>query len=272
VDHSSTISSEAALVAGQLVAAVLEELARGRVHGQGDLRARLEAGLADGLDQELQGGLVAGQVGREPALVADGGGQAAAVQDALEGVVDLGAHAQPLAEGGSAERDDHELLEVHVVVGVGTAVEDVHQRHRQDVRRRAAQVAEQLQLQRVGRRPRDGHGDAQDRVGAELALVRGAVQVEQDPVDLALLQRVEVHQLGGDLLVDVGDGLGDALAPEALTAVAQLDGLELAGGRPRGDDRAAAGAVLEQHLGFEGRVAARVEDLPCDDDLDGGHE
>jgi hypothetical protein len=51
----------------------------------------------------------------------------------------------------------------------------------------------------------DGHGDAEDGVGAQLALVLRAVQLEHDLVDLLLLDGVEAHahQLRGDDVVHV---------------------------------------------------------------------
>ena len=60
--------------------------------------AGLVAGLLDGLEDDLEGLLVGAEVGGEAALVADGGGEPLALQDALEGVEDLGAHAQRLGE------------------------------------------------------------------------------------------------------------------------------------------------------------------------------
>ena len=55
-----------------------------------------------------------------------------------------------------AHRHDHELLEVDLVVGVRAAVQHVHHRHRQHVRRLAAEVAPQRQAGlgrgRLGRR------------------------------------------------------------------------------------------------------------------------
>ncbi len=80
-------------------------------------------------------------------------------------------------------------------VGVGAAVEDVHQRNRQDVAVRAAQVLEQRQVRAhcggIGHCQRD----AQDGVGAELGLVAGAVQVKHGLVDGALVGGVKALQL-----------------------------------------------------------------------------
>ena len=119
------------------------------------------------------------EVGREAALVADGGGQAAVVEHLLEHVVGLGAPPQRLGEAGRADRHDHELLEVDVVVGVGAAVEDVHHRHRQHVGVGAADVAVQRQAELVGRGLGHGQRHAEDGVGAEAGLVVGAVEVDQ---------------------------------------------------------------------------------------------
>ena len=86
-----------------------------------------------------------------------------------------------------------------------------------------------------------------------------------------LAERVAAAQLVGDLAVDVADGLLDALAAVALAAVAQLDGLVLAGGRAARHRRPAARAAGQHDLDLDGRVAARVEDLAAVDVDDLAH-
>ena len=49
----------------------------------------------------------------------------------LQGMEHLGAVAHRLADGAGTHAADHELLQVHAVVGMGAAVEDVHHGHRQ---------------------------------------------------------------------------------------------------------------------------------------------
>jgi hypothetical protein len=68
--HSAAAQLQA--FALEVVLAVLVELAGGAVQADGDLRAGLVAGLVDGFQDELDGGLVAGHVGREAAFVAHG--------------------------------------------------------------------------------------------------------------------------------------------------------------------------------------------------------
>ena len=108
---------------------------------------------------------------------------------------------------GAPQRHDHELLEVDRVVGVGAAVEDVHHRHGQHVRRVAAEVAPQRQplLGRGGVRGRQR--DAEDRVGAQPRLVGRAVEVDQRAIEALLVGRVAAGDRLGDLAVDVADRL-----------------------------------------------------------------
>jgi hypothetical protein len=137
-----------------------------RVEGDGDVVAGREAGLLDGLDEQLHGLLVGAEVGAKPPsspTAVDRPGRAAP----LERVVGLGAPAQRLGERGGADRHDHELLEVDVVVGVLAAVEHVHHRHRQHVGVGAADVAVQRQAELVGGGLGHGERDAEDGVGAE---------------------------------------------------------------------------------------------------------
>ena len=52
----------------------------------------------------------------------------------------------------------------------------------------------------------DGEGDAEDRVRAEAALVRGAVELDQRVVECCLVARVEPLHGSGELAVHVPDG------------------------------------------------------------------
>src|SRR3954471_14869564 len=96
---------------------------------------------------------------------------------------------------------------------------------------RAADVAEQREVAGVGRRAGNCERDAEDRVGAEPALLRRAVEVDEHLVDQSLLRRLVTDQLGRDLVLDGRDGAFDALAAVAVAAVTLLDGLELPGRR-----------------------------------------
>ena len=263
--------AQRAVLAAQHVGAVPEELGRRRIEGDGHLLPRREPGRPDGLHQQLARLLVGSEVGREAPLVADRGGQAPVVEDLLQGVVGLGAPAQALAERGRADRHDHELLQVDVVVGVRPTVEDVHHRHGQHVGVDPAEVAVERLLELVGRGLGHGQRHAEDGVRAEAGLVVGAVEIAQDAVDAALLERVEPDEHVVDLVVDVPDRVEHALAAEALTTVAQLDRLELPGGRAGRDDGPALGPAVEEHLDLDRGVAPGIEDLASDDVFDDAH-
>ena len=139
-----------------------------------------------------------------------------------------------------ADGRDHELLEIGGVHGVLAAVEDVEERHGDDARADAAEVAVEGHLVARGHGVRRRERHAQDRVSAKLALVRGAVEGNQRGVETGLVRGIGPEQLGGDDLADVGHGLEDALAAElGLVAVTQLDGFVGARRRAGRDARAA---------------------------------
>lgn len=186
-------------------------------------------------------------------------------------MVDLRTGAQGLGEGGRPDRGDHELLDIHTGVGVGAAVEDVHHRDRQHVAVRAADVAEQVEAGGLGGGLRHREGHAEDGVGAEVGLVRGAVELDELLVDEALVVGLVADEGLVDLVVDEGHGLLDALAEVTVTAVTQLVGLVDTGGGTRGDVGTADAAVLQEHLDLDSRVTARIEDLAGDDLHDFGH-
>ena len=181
----------------------------------------------------------------------------------LERVEDLGDHADALGEALRADRHDHEFLEVDLVVGVLAAVDDVGHRHRQDAGVGPADVAVE--------------GQARGPLAAALAAARLTPRIALAPSlplfgvpSASIIARsrptwsagVAADDDLGQRVVDVGDGLGDALAEvPLLVAVAQLDGLVNAGAGAGGDGGAAEGAVGQDDVDLDGRVASAVEDL-----------
>ena len=144
---------------------------------------------------------------------------------------------------------DHELLEVDLVVGVRAAVEHVHHRHRQHVRRLAAEVAPQ----RLAAPPRPRRAPppatrrgSRWRPGATCSACRRARSARSSRPRWSNASR-PLHRLG-DLAVDVGHGLADALARPGVAAVAQLGRLELAGRRARGHGGAPVRARAQRQL------------------------
>ena len=133
--------------------------------------------------------------------------------DLLEGVVRLRADLHRLSERRRASRHKHELLERELIARMRTAVDDVERRARQDVRRLDAGEVREVLVEGDallgGAGIGDGNGDAENGVGAELALIGAAVELDQEVVDLLLLRDLEARldQLGRDRLVDVRDGL-----------------------------------------------------------------
>lgn len=177
-------------------------------------------------------------------------------------MVDLSAPAQGGLEVGRADRHDHELLEVDVVVCVHAAVEDVHHRDGQGVGVGSAQISIERLACGGGCGTGDGERRAEDGVGAQTTLVGGAVEGDHGQVGTALVARLAADEEVLDLAVNVGDGVEDALAEIALAVtVAKLDGLELAGRGTGGNDGAAEGTVFEGDLDLDGGVAAGVKDL-----------
>ena len=145
---------------------------------------------------------------------------------------------------------------------MGAAVDHVQHRHRERDRLVASEVEEERLARLRGGRLRGRQRDAENRIRAQTTLVGRAVELDQPLVDPALVGGVESTQGSGDLTPDVRDRLGDALPAPRLAAVAQLERL-VDTGRGSGWHRGPAmRARLEHDVGLDGRIAARVEDLP----------
>ena len=175
-------------------------------------------------------------------------------------------------EGRGAHRHDHEFLDVDVVVGVGAAVEHVHHGHRQGAGADAAEVLVERQAHRLGGGLGHGQRDAQDGVGAQLALVGRCRPARCMIRSMRTWSVASMPTSSSSRSLHVVDGLEHALAAVAvLVAVAQFDRLVLAGRGAAGHGGPADAAVLQEDIDLDGGVAAGVEDLAGLDHLDETH-
>ena len=140
----------------------------------------------------------------------------------------LGSHADTLPLRLRTDGSYHELLEGDGRIRVGTAVYDVHHRHRQHVGIRTTEIAVERNLQVVGSRVGHSQGDTEDGVGAEVLLRGRTVELEHLRIDGPLVEHIHANQGRGDLLVHIPDSEQDTLAQEAtLVTVTKLQGLIL---------------------------------------------
>ena len=154
---------------------------------------------------------------------------------------------------------------------MGTAVDDVHHRDREDVRVGSADPRVQRLACIRCRRLRRGKRAAENRVRAEPPLVRRAVRLDENPVDLRLIGGIHPGKRGRELAVHVAHRLRHALAVPRVSSVAELDGFELPRGRARRNCGPPESARIELDVDLDGRVPPRVEDLPALDPRDLAH-
>ena len=137
------------------------------------------------------------------------------------------------------------------------SVENVHLRDRKDLCVDPAEVAIERQPVVLRRRRRHRERDADRGVGAETLLVLAAVQIDQQGVDGNLIGGIKPREGRGDHAVDVLDRPQHPLAEVAAAVpIPKLDRLGGAGGGAGRHGGSSAGAVLEDDVHLEGRVAS----------------
>ena len=209
----------------------------------------------------------------EATFVTNGGVEAGLLQHSLEGVEDFGDHLEALGERLSANRSNHEFLEVDRSGGVSTAVDHVAHRAGERELLGAMELGDVLVKRKasvLSGSNANSHGNAEDGVCTEFVLEH-AVAVESDHgvVDFGLLGRIHADNLLRNLGVDVLHGSVNALAEElALVAVAEFASFAFTGRSTARDSSVTGHAVFEGNINFESGIAARVEDLAGNNGFD----
>ena len=187
---------------------------------------------------------------------------------------DLRAHAHRVRHAGGTNRLDHEFLDVDRIVGMAAAIDDVHRRHRQRASIGAADVAGTAACRHSAAAAlATASADREDRVGSKTRLVRSAVEIDHDLVDADLLAGIDTADRFENFALDIGDRLAHAFAAIARRiAVAQFHRFIGAGGGAGRHRGAAGGTAFQDHIAFDGGIAAAVEDFAGDDVGDGTHD
>ncbi len=212
----------------EIIDPVLVELARCGIQPEKDILAGLVTGLLDGLQDDLNGLLVRFQVRSKAPFVSHRGVVTLFLKNSLQRMKNLGTDAYRLGAGRSAGGNDHELLDIDIVVRVRAAVQHVHHGNRQFLGIRAAEVMVQRQVCIFRRGLGHGKGNGKHGIRAEFALVFGTVDLDHGPVDHRLLNGIHAHDRGTDHLDHVVHRVLDTLAKVARTAVSELKRFALA--------------------------------------------
>ena len=180
-------------------------------------------------------------------------------------MIDLCAHAKRFPEGVCACWNDHEFLNIQPIGCVRAAVYNVHHRHGQRHRLRAAEKPVECDALRAGCRFCAGHGDSQRGVCAEDGHVLCAVERNQRVVDGGQIGGVHTAQRLVNGYGYIFAGAVNALAAVALhIVVTQLQRFISACRCAAGGNGCAGYAAGEAHFSLYGRVAAGIEHFPPD--------
>ena len=258
--------SELQPFAGQHILAILIELGGRAIEADQHILAREIARCLNGLHNELQGVGVAGQIGSKTAFVTHRRRETLLVEQLLQRVENFRTAPQRLTEGALAHRQDHELLKIQAVVGMFAAIDDVHHGYWHLHRARSAEIAIQGQSGLLGGRLGDSHRDGENGICPQPRLVLRAIKLNQCLIDERLLLSVQADNGFRDLCIDVLDGLGDAFTVVACCiAIAQFDGLARSGRRTGRHRGTAHDTGFQQHIAFDGGIAAGIENLASND-------
>src|SRR5439155_4198503 len=120
----------------------------------------------------------------------------------------------------------------------------------------SAEVTKERKIFRRGRGMCHCQRNSEQRICAQILLVRGAVKLDQLVVDFPLVARIPAFENRRDLIVNVGGCLLDTFAAEpAFLAIPQFPCFMLAGARSAWNRRPSKRTAFDAHIDFNCRIA-----------------
>ena len=212
--------------------------------------------------------LIRSQIRCKASLIPNGGGKTSPLQHTSQSVVDLRTHLQSLPEGGCTPGHYHDLLDIHIVGSMGTAVQNVHHRHRQHIGIYASHIPVQRHVVMSCRRPGCCPGHCQHGICPQGGFIGCTVQSAHAPVDPVLIQSTLGNQRRRQHMVYIGYCLANAFPIVAAFLIPQLHCLKHAGGCTAGHTGGTQGTVRQQHLCPDCGIPPGVQHLISSDPFD----
>ena len=211
--------------------------------------------------------------GGEAALVADARGEPLVLQEPLERVKDLDAHPEGFAEASGAGRRQHEFLDVEAVVGMGAAVDHVHQRHRAGDARRGRRGTGRAAARASSAAARATARDTPSSALAPRPDLLGVPSSSSSARSIRACSPASMPSISGAIVSTTFWTARRTPLPVVAPGIviAELDGLALARRGAGWHERAPERARREPDLDLDGGVATRVENLARVNVLDLGH-
>jgi len=113
------------------------------------------------------------------------------------------------------------------------------------------------------------HRDAEDSVGAQLALVVGAVEFEHKLINFLLLGNILTNERRRNDVINIGNSLKDTLAQEAAFIVVSQLKCFIDTSRSTAGHSSAEETALGHYFYLNRRIATAVQDLTSVNRLDG---
>src|SRR5690554_290167 len=178
----------------------------------------------------------------------------------------LGADTQGFGEVGCADGLNHELLDVDVVVGMLTAIENVHHRHRHAVLTRLAIELGDMGIERhalgIGCRLGCRQRNSQNGVGTQLGLVVGTIEFEHGIVETTLVAGIHADKPLTDGSINSSYRLEYAFSQiTAGITITQFQRFTGAGGSTTGSASDAQDTTFQPYLGLNSGVPTGIEHL-----------
>ena len=134
------------------------------------------ASLLDGFENQFDGLFVGRQLRCESAFIPNACVVALLVQNGLQCVEGFGCRSQTFTVARRAHRRNHELLKVHVAVGVASTVKHVEPWRRNQIGLLASQACIERQIVVCCGGPCNRERNTKNRVGSKPRLVRCAIE------------------------------------------------------------------------------------------------
>ncbi len=228
--------------------------------------SRLISGLFDGCENGLQSIFRSVQGRCETSFIPDSGTQSPVMQHFFQNMENFRTGAKSFSERTGAYRTYHELLKSDRSIGMGTSVDNIHHRNRQDLRIASSDITVQRNLQssRCGFCTSQRH--SQHGIGAQIVFRPGTAQFYQHPIYGRLIQRIHSQKRIRNDRIDIFNGFQHAFSHiPRLIPVTQFQSLVFARRGSGRYGRPSEGTGFEHYVHFNSGISTGIQYFPsCD--------
>ena len=241
---------------------VFVEFGRSCIHSENNIFTRFVSGTFNSINNESQSFFGRFQIRSKTAFITNVSVVTGSFKVLLQGVENFSTHTNSFTDRRSANRHNHEFLNVDWVISMLTAVQNIHHRNRQNMSHRTAKVTIKRKFAFFSLSFRNSHRNGENSISTEFAFVFSAIEFNHSFINVDLVIGIKTSQSVINSVINIFNGFQNTFsAKTGFVAITKFNSFVNTGRSAGRNSGTSESTALKNNISLNGRITTRINNF-----------